>query len=49
MDRVLGMFRIPPQIIFTIVPLGLIIMGDSIIYVILPSNYEFFLMFFQLK
>tara|TARA_B110000438_G_scaffold163155_1_gene156192 strand:+ start:3248 stop:4480 length:1233 start_codon:yes stop_codon:yes gene_type:complete len=42
MDRVLGIFRIPPQIIFTIVPLGLIIMGDSILYVILPSNYEFF-------
>tara|TARA_B110000438_G_scaffold274721_1_gene295103 strand:+ start:98 stop:1333 length:1236 start_codon:yes stop_codon:yes gene_type:complete len=42
MDRVLGIFKIPPQIIFTIVPLGLIIMGDSILYVILPSNYEFF-------
>jgi MFS family permease len=42
MDRVLRIFKIPPQIIFTIVPLGLIIMGDSILYVILPSNYEFF-------
>ena len=33
---------IPKQITFTIVPLALIIMGDSILYVILPSNYEIF-------
>ena len=32
----------PSQITFTILPLGLIIMGDSILYVILPSNYDFF-------
>ena len=34
--------NIPSQITFTILPLGLIIMGDSILYVILPSNYDFF-------
>ena len=33
---------IPKQITFTIVPLALVIMGDSILYVILPSNFENF-------
>ena len=33
---------IPKQITFTIVPLTLVIMGDSILYVILPSNFEIF-------
>jgi len=35
-------FNIPRQIVYTILPLALIIMGDSILYVILPTNYEFF-------
>lgn len=38
----LDIFKIPPQILFTILPLGLIIMGDSILYVILPTNINFF-------
>ena len=35
-------FLIPRQLTFTIVPLALIIMGDSILYVVLPTNFEFF-------
>ena len=38
----LSNLNIPSQIVFTIIPLGLIIMGDSILYIILPSNYEYF-------
>ncbi len=34
--------NIPRQISYTIIPLSLIIMGDSILYVILPTNFEFF-------
>ena len=34
---------IPRQITYTIVPLALIIMGDSILYVVLPTNFEFFM------
>ena len=42
MNSKLDILKVPPQIIYTIVPLGLIIMGDSILYVILPSNPDFF-------
>lgn len=38
----MSIFKIPKQITYTIVPLSLLIMGDSILYVILPTNYEFF-------
>ena len=38
----MNLFKIPKQITYTIIPLSLIIMGDSILYVILPTNYEFF-------
>ncbi|OUW95438.1 MAG: hypothetical protein CBD90_03760 [Chloroflexi bacterium TMED230] len=38
----LSFIKIPRQISYTIIPLSLIIMGDSILYVILPINYEFF-------
>ncbi len=38
----MNLFKIPRQITYTIIPLSLIIMGDSILYVILPTNYEFF-------
>ena len=42
MSSKLDILKVPSQIIYTIIPLGLIIMGDSILYVILPSNPEFF-------
>ena len=42
MNLRLNLFNIPDQIVYTILPLGLIIMGDSILYVILPSNSDFF-------
>ncbi|MBC63753.1 MAG: hypothetical protein CL746_05480 [Chloroflexi bacterium] len=35
-------FKIPGQISLTIIPLSLLIMGDSILYVLLPANGEFF-------
>ena len=38
----MSIFKIPKQITYTIIPLSLLIMGDSILYVILPTNYEFF-------
>ncbi|MBA47052.1 MAG: hypothetical protein CL893_03085 [Dehalococcoidia bacterium] len=38
----MNIFKIPKQITYTIIPLSLLIMGDSILYVILPTNYEFF-------
>ncbi len=34
--------KIPGQISLTIIPLSLLIMGDSILYVILPANSDFF-------
>ena len=42
MFQKINRINIPSQITYTILPLGLIIMGDSILYVILPSNYDFF-------
>ena len=42
MNLRVNIFNIPSQIVYTILPLGLIIMGDSILYVILPSNSDFF-------
>ncbi|MBL00970.1 MAG: hypothetical protein CL774_00540 [Chloroflexi bacterium] len=35
-------FKIPGQITLTIIPLSLLIMGDSILYVLLPANSDFF-------